>query len=104
MRRRISSGYQVLIAGDDAPVADRRNGAGAQRAAVGVDDEPRDMAEHGRRIEPKRQSARHVGGTDIPADMLRQRIGTDAQAAEVAQECVCRHGRRPAAPGHGRWH
>ena len=77
---------QAPVARHRDAVAGLENGLGMARLAVAVDDQARVGGEHGRRIEPRRQAPRHLGGADVPGDVSVEDLRIEAQAAEGARD------------------
>ena len=65
-RARARARPQTGIAGDRDAVAFGWDRTGSVGPAIAIDDEPRIAAQHRRRVEHRREAARHRGGADIP--------------------------------------
>ena len=79
---------QALVARNDAAVADLGDRGRRARAAVGVDHQPRHVVKDRRRAQQPGELAGHVGGADVPADMLRQRLVAQAELRQLVRNAA----------------
>ena len=57
-------------------------------AAIGIDQETRELRQHRRRVETPRQRQRHGAGAGIPGDVTRERVGSEPQRPISGRDAV----------------
>ena len=79
---------QLAVARNLGAVAERRDRGRIARQTVGIDDQARDVAQHGRRIEQAREPARHIGRADVERDVALELLRGQAEIAKPAGDPV----------------
>ena len=88
--RRTVSGGDIHIAGNDDPIADRRDQRRAVGLAVAVDEQARKTREHGDGVEMGGKASGDVGGADVPGDMATEHRVIEAEVAILVGDAAAR--------------
>ena len=100
MRRSRSAASSVGVAGHDGAVGELHDQRRVVRAAIGIDQQPREARQHGRRAEARGQRARHGRRADVVGDVageLRPAAGRACRSRAAARWRRGRTADQPAA-------